>query len=144
MKMKSSSITFLFMIGIPILSMAQLEQHRWQDRIILIFADSDQQKDFQEQWLDLQKDTTGLKERDLVVYRIFDQLGDEKLTPTDVRQLRKRYHSDQMPFKVLLIGKDGGIKAQQSSPIPRSDFFALIDGMPMRRAEIRRGKSKDH
>lgn len=140
--MKSKFITLLILLGIPILSMAQLDLHRWQDRVILIFADSDQQKDFQEQWLDLQKDTASLKERDLVVYRIFDQLEDKKLTPADAMQLRKRYHSDQTPFKVLLIGKDGGVKAQQTRPIPRSDFFSLIDGMPMRRAEMRRGKSK--
>lgn len=141
--MQSTFIILLVMIGMPALSMAQLEQHRWQDRIILIFASSEEQQDFQEQWQDLQKDTAGLAERDLVVYTIFEDQSLHNLTATGVKQLQKRFHTDQSPFKVLLLGKDGGIKAQQNSPIPRADFFALIDGMPMRRAEMRR-KSKKH
>lgn len=141
--MKSTFIILLVMIGIPTLSMAQLEQHRWQDRIILIFASSEEEQDFQEQWQDLQKETAGLEERDLVVYTIFEDQSPHNLTAASIKQLQKRYHSDQSPFKVLLIGKDGGVKAQQNSPIPGADFFALIDGMPMRRAEMRR-KPKKH
>ena len=40
-------------------------------------------------------------------------------------------------FEVVLIGKDGGVKARTSDPGALQDFLALIDTMPMRRAEMR-------
>lgn len=136
--MRALLSSFIFLL-LPLFTMAQLQQHRWQDRVILIFADSDQNQDFTEQWQDLQADKAGLKDRDLVVYRIFNQtIKDPKLNEAKAKQLSQRYHSDAYSFKVILIGKDGGVKAQQNKPIPKDELFALIDGMPMRRAEIRR------
>lgn len=40
-------------------------------------------------------------------------------------------------FEVVLVGKDGGVKARTSDPDALEDFLALIDTMPMRRAELR-------
>lgn len=40
-------------------------------------------------------------------------------------------------FEVVLIGKDGGVMARTSDPGALEDFLALIDTMPMRRAELR-------
>ncbi|MCU0752541.1 MAG: DUF4174 domain-containing protein [Akkermansiaceae bacterium] len=37
----------------------------------------------------------------------------------------------------ILIGKDGGEKARSHGTLDLEKWFALIDGMPMRRAEIR-------
>jgi hypothetical protein len=39
-------------------------------------------------------------------------------------------------FRVRLVGKDGGVKHVQSVPIDAPTIFALIDAMPMRRAEM--------
>jgi hypothetical protein len=39
-------------------------------------------------------------------------------------------------FRVRLVGKDGGVKHVQSVPIDAPTLFALIDAMPMRRAEM--------
>lgn len=40
-------------------------------------------------------------------------------------------------FSVALIGKDGGEKARRAQPISSEELFALVDAMPMRRAEMR-------
>ena len=40
-------------------------------------------------------------------------------------------------FSVVLIGKDGGEKLRRAVPIPTAELFALVDAMPMRRAEMR-------
>ncbi|MDI1249127.1 MAG: DUF4174 domain-containing protein [Lacunisphaera sp.] len=40
-------------------------------------------------------------------------------------------------FSVVLIGKDGGEKLRQTTPLAPADLFALVDAMPMRQAEIR-------
>jgi hypothetical protein len=36
---------------------------------------------------------------------------------------------------VRLIGKDGGVKLDRDTPVAVAELFALIDAMPMRRAE---------
>ena len=38
-------------------------------------------------------------------------------------------------FRVRLIGKDGGEKLDTVAPVSAADLVALIDAMPMRRAE---------
>ncbi len=38
-------------------------------------------------------------------------------------------------FGVRLVGKDGGVKFGATAPVSAADLFALIDAMPMRRAE---------
>jgi len=40
-------------------------------------------------------------------------------------------------FEVVLIGKDGGVKARTSDAGALDEFLTLIDTMPMRRAEMR-------
>ncbi len=39
-------------------------------------------------------------------------------------------------FEVVLIGRDGGEKLRANAPVPPAELFALIDTMPMRRAEM--------
>ena len=46
-------------------------------------------------------------------------------------------------FELLLVGKDGGIKARADSPEALEDFLGRIDAMPMRRAEVRRAGGAD-
>ena len=41
---------------------------------------------------------------------------------------------------VLLIGKDGGIKLRKPFPVKPSTLFETIDGMPMRKAEMRKSR----
>lgn len=49
-----------------------------------------------------------------------------------------RLRSDERPdFEMVLIGKDGGVKARTNDLNALKDFLALIDTMPMRRAEMR-------
>ncbi|WP_299152381.1 DUF4174 domain-containing protein [uncultured Christiangramia sp.] len=46
--------------------------------------------------------------------------------------------SRKTEFEVFLLGLDGGIKQRQQEILQTEKFFSLIDGMPMRKAEIRR------
>ena len=41
-------------------------------------------------------------------------------------------------FRIVLIGKDGGVKLDQAKGISIQEVFDLIDTMPMRQAEIRK------
>lgn len=49
-------------------------------------------------------------------------------------RLQKKYFEDT-ETRVILIGKDGGIKAREAS-LDLQGLFALIDTMPMRRREM--------
>ena len=40
-------------------------------------------------------------------------------------------------FSVVLIGKDGGEKLRRTTPLSPAELFAIVDAMPMRRAEMR-------
>ena len=43
-------------------------------------------------------------------------------------------------FSVILIGKDGGEKLRRKSLLTTRELFAIVDAMPMRRAEMERGR----
>ena len=38
-------------------------------------------------------------------------------------------------FKLVLVGKDGGVKLEQDSVLSPDELFAVIDRMPMRMRE---------
>jgi len=54
-------------------------------------------------------------------------------------QLRSRYNISGGGFRSVLVGKDGSVKLFESEPVSAKRLFELIDSMPMRRQEMRRG-----
>lgn len=54
--------------------------------------------------------------------------------------LRVTYGIRKSEFRTILVGKDGGAKLSSRSPVSEQRIFGLIDGMPMRREEMRRQK----
>ena len=50
---------------------------------------------------------------------------------------------DAGPFELVLVGKDGGVKARADDPDALGAFLERIDTMPMRRAEMRRSGGAD-
>ncbi|MEM8898151.1 MAG: DUF4174 domain-containing protein [Bacteroidota bacterium] len=120
-----------------------LTKHRWKDRVILIFSPSEQTRLYQDQIKLFSSESEGLKDRDLVLYELFPDSGryekSSSLSKNSVNRLRKRFSISPEEVTVILIGKDGGEKARKRNEIfPIQELFALIDGMPMRRQEIRR------
>ncbi len=83
----------------------------------------------------LLRDRAALLERDLIllVYNGKSFL-DENEKPTS-------YFSpyiSQMNFQgLLLVGKDGGVKMKKTFLVRLEEVLTLIDGMPMRQAEIK-------
>ena len=51
--------------------------------------------------------------------------------------LRARFGVSSGQFRVILVGKDGGVKLSSASPVSTGTLFSLIDAMPMRRDEMR-------
>ena len=82
----------------------------------------------------------GLNERDIVVIFVIEDAVSTKgrpAGPVSAVDLREVYGALPHEFRVVLVGKDGGVKLRQEEPISAADLFALIDSMPMRKQEMR-------
>ena len=122
--------TLLLFMAIVSHQAPDLDQLHWQNRIVLLFADSaeDAQLHRQEQAFD--QVAQELDERDMKVFAITGSADSAK-------QLRKRTGAPATGFAVILVGKDGSSKLRHTSPIEPAQLFATVDSMPMRRAEKR-------
>ena len=116
-------------------SLAQtLRASRWQKRILLVAAPTATQADFQRQKALLAANQAQLADRDMLV---LDVLYDQ-LPAADRQFLAQKIGLPPAGFVVVLIGKDGGVKAKSTHPMAPATLFATVDGMPMRRAEMQR------
>lgn len=61
-----------------------------------------------------------------------------RVSEAGATDLRERTNCTPDRDFVVLIGKDGGIKARSETTLSNSELFALIDSMPMRQQEMAR------
>ncbi len=118
-----------------------LENHRWEHRLLLVFSPRADDMRARELDGDLESRACELADRDLVVGHFpmlgDARLGDQALSPESAAQIRSDFNVDFGDFVVILVGKDGYEKRREKE-IPDLDaIFEQIDGMPMRRAEMR-------
>ena len=146
MKMKDTFlvISSLFLAQ-PLLGQLP-DQHRWTDRVILLFAPEADHADYQRQSEELAKARAGVTDRDLVIYHLFRASGQapdgQALSRERVQALRQAYRAPNGGFAFVLIGKDGGVKLREETVVSTKRLFGLIDRMPMRQAEMRRKKKE--
>ncbi|MBC7923794.1 MAG: DUF4174 domain-containing protein [Ferruginibacter sp.] len=113
-----------------------LKASRWEERVLLLCASTSRQADFVKQKELLLKEENSLRERDT---RTIDVLYD-RLSPADQSFLRDELGISAADFTVVLIGKDGGVKLRQPTPLTTQLLFSTIDAMPMRQREMRKNK----
>ena len=138
MQRSKNIFLMLALLGTSISFGQDLGKHEGKDRVFIIA--SKKAEEINRQTKILQKDKDGLKKRKLKIYNVLpikyseglenqnwinDQLFYEKV---------KRKKND---FEVILIGLVGGVKLKQTEMISLKKLFTLIDGMPMRRSEIK-------
>lgn len=117
----------LLLFNISIVVQAQdLKQYQWTNRIIVLFG-SESDRLLIEQKKLLAANTKALLERDI------------KMIVAD-KNLRQKLNLKNDFKGLLLIGKDGGIKFKQEFIVPPEKIFTIIDGMPMRKAELQINK----
>lgn len=105
----------------------KIADYRWKKRVVLVFGEV---PDVEKQLKLWNSETPGFEERDIVIEKIS---GSEPLA----RKIREQFQIAPGAFAVLLIGKDGGEKFRNNSPIAASRLFSEVDSMPMRRQEMR-------
>ena len=120
-----------------------LDQFRWKNRILVVFADSNNASAARQENA-LLADRAGLAERDMVVLTVRgDAVRSVFGSGTDLTAQALRREIKGPPegeFAAVLIGKDGGQKLRVRDPIVAAELFAVIDTMPMRAAEQQASK----
>jgi len=127
-----------------------LEQHQWQNRIVLILAQGSDNQMVKKQLAEFDRSAEGMLDRKLVVYqvlsnryRVFDFKNEKQVNHwQDSSELYEQFSVNNADFQVVLIGLDGGKKAAKYELITTQDLFGRIDQMPMRQSELRRKKGK--
>lgn len=111
-------------------SATSLDGLRWKARPLVLFAPAADDPRLSDQVARLAGAQAGLKERDMVVLTV--------VAAED--PLRTRLKAPRDGFLVVLVGKDGHVAERWTTPQNPGGIFALIDRMPMRRDEMRRGQ----
>ena len=119
-------------------------------RILLVFAPSDQDLRYPQQFALLATHSAEMKQRDLLVLPLLLQSG-PAVTPAvlgsavgpampdkEATLTRHRFHIASKDFVAILVGKDGGEKFHSCRPVSLQQLIQLIDAMPMRQEEMRR------
>ena len=105
---------------------ADLNLYRWHNRPLVIFAPSKTDPAYVEQMAMLEKHKSELAEREIIV------LSDT--SPNENGTLRKQLNPKG--FEVVLVGKDGGMKLRETTPLSTEVLLSTIDRMPMRQARL--------
>ena len=142
--------SFLFLISLSFIifincqenyEMLNLKIFEWKNRVLIIGGDSSK---FKSQLDQINLESNEFTDRDLVIILIeednsrisYDGLKTIKTIDYDsTLNLRNKYNFKE--FKLILIGKDGGEKYNSKKPVSINVIYELIDGMPMRKNEIK-------
>jgi len=145
----------LILLGFPLLpSMAmpadsvdfQLDAHRWEHRILLVFAPTHDADVWMKQDDRFEGREAGFRERDLLLLTLTRWQGTlrhgpegspQPLTEAATRRLYDHFDVPSDAFRVVLVGKDGTEKRRETGPVTVRSIFDTIDAMPMRQREMR-------
>ncbi len=132
---------FNYLIMISMMGFTQpLSSYQWKNRILIL----NDGKGIEEQLSAMDSESAGMEERDLLIITLKEDnatIGGRPLSKNDLDEIKNIYDIPTNEFKLILIGKDGTVKLQESRFVNPWEIFALIDSMPMRRNEMRKIRS---
>ena len=116
--------------------MQSLDSYQWKNRLLLVFAPSENNAEYQQQMQLFQGQKSNFAERNLLIIELLTE-GTSSVDVQEVTKIRERFNVNPKEFRVVLVGKDGTAKRQEESPVSPQSIFETIDAMPMRRQEMR-------
>jgi len=131
-----AALTFA-LISSQVFAMNSLSELTWKKRVVIVFADAGDARAAR-QIETLTDQRSELEERDLVVISVTDDEAAAafgRVADPDAVSLRNEANVKKGSFRVVLVGKDGGIKLRSETIVPNIELFDIIDRMPMRQAE---------
>ena len=118
-----------------------LNNYKWKNRLLLVFAPSEQNSAYQKQKQLFKGHQSQLDERDLRVVEVLangkSHVDNQAINTAEVSQLRHRFNIGKDEFCIILVGKDGYEKRRVYAPIELTRIFNQVDQMPMRQQEMR-------
>ncbi|MEM7031799.1 MAG: DUF4174 domain-containing protein [Chloroflexota bacterium] len=115
----------------------QVDDFRWQNRLIIIFTDEEDDQTIKEILLAEQLE---VDDRHILWFVVSDgnvvTNYEGSIHFTFANGLKEQYASPDTLLEVVLIGKDGGVK-YRANILDTAEIYARIDQMPMRQAEMR-------
>jgi hypothetical protein len=135
--MKFKLLSALFVLAaLPFSASAasSVDGYQWHKRLLIVFAADASSVPLAQQRAFADEELAQYAERDLVAIEV---VGDSVRGASEsAAELRSRYGVAAGTFRVLLIGKDGGVKIDARQPVEAGRLFGTIDVMPMRRREV--------
>lgn len=117
-----------------------LSELREKARPLLIFAPTAKDIRLIDQTGVVQANQKAAEERKLVAIAVPEK-GEVSIGKTlegdEAGKARQRFHVGPGEFVVVLVGKDGGEKLRSAKPLPFKRLTDAIDGMPMRKEEMK-------
>ena len=104
-----------FTLSLELLRPLNLGQYRWQNRLIVTSSSDESHPELSKLKADISRNICGFNNRNLKHLHVTDPNDD---------------------FKIILIGKDGGTKFEDTRA-SLTNLFQIIDRMPMRRYEMK-------
>lgn len=127
------------------LNQVGLDEYRWKNRLVLIFAPSGKDSSYLKQKSEFEGKSYELEDRNIILIELLEagrsMLAEVPLNNEQQSFLRKKFEIID-DFVFILIGKDGTVKLRAKEPVLSDDLFGLIDSMPMRKEEMRRKASQ--
>lgn len=120
--------------------MQNLDSYLWKNRLLLVFAPSKNNAEYQQQMQLFQGQKASFAERNLLIIELLTE-GTSRVDAQEAAKIRERFNVNPKEFLVVLVGKDGTAKRQEQSPVSPQSIFETIDAMPMRRQEMRRSSN---
>lgn len=123
-----------------VMAAGPLDDLKWVVRPVLVFGSTPDHPQTQLQLDALRLARDGVAEREMVLISVFTDHVEENgvITRRSAADLRHAYDVPEGQFQLLLIGKDGSVKSRRKTYVEPEILFTEIDGMPMRRNEMRR------
>ena len=122
------------------MSSFNLSSQKWKNRVLLVFAPSVDNRTYQQQMQLLQQHNNGFTDRDLVLVQVLatdeSYVNRQPIDESSAAKLRESFGVDKENFRVILVGKDGGVKRSDATPVQATASCEEIDAMPMREQEM--------
>lgn len=116
--------------------MQSLDSYQWKNRLLLVFAPSENNAEYQQQMQLFQGQKANFAERNLLIIELLTE-GSSSVDAQEATKIRERFKVNPKEFRIVLVGKDGTAKRREQSPVSPQSIFETIDAMPMRRQEMR-------
>jgi hypothetical protein len=136
-------LAFTLFQSSEVMAQKHLRDFQWKQRILLLIAPDLKMTALTSQAESIRLNKSGFEERDVLIFMVSPEevAGlDRTLSRLDALAVYRDTGTKLTYSGVVLIGKDGGVKFRNGHGVAPQKIFDLIDGMPMRRAEIRKNR----